>query len=109
MADLSKMKPLPPLTQVAGLGNVFQDAVKAVDEVKNAGKSLATEIGAFRDDVNTVRQHVRREHEDFHFKIGTLGNGGGEDSEKKSDDSSEKQEITGDQVGNAGGVLDVNR
>ena len=111
MADL-KLKPLPPLTSVAGLGNIFKDVTDTIEAVKNDGKSLTEETGALRTDVNTVRTHIRKTHEDFHFQMGTLGNGGGGSSElqeKKSSESSEKQTITSDEVGNASGVLDVNR
>lgn len=80
MADLGKMKPLPPLAVVAGLGNIFKDAAKAIEEAKTGGQSLGTEAAAFAADVQTVREHVRREHEDFHFKVSQLGNGGGENS-----------------------------
>lgn len=76
MADIGKMKPMPPLSGVAGLGNIFKDAAKTIESVKTAGTSLGTEAAAFVADINTVREHVRKEHEDFHFKIGTLGNGG---------------------------------
>jgi hypothetical protein len=92
MADLSKMKPLPPLAGVAGLGNIFKDAAKAIEEVKHAGTSLGVEAAALATDIQTVREHVRREHEDFHFKVATLGNGGETESgkeETKSADSSE--------------------
>jgi hypothetical protein len=82
MADLPKMKPLPPLSGVAGLGNIFKDAAKAIEEVKSAGASLGTEAAALANDIQTVREHVRREHEDFHFKVATLGNGGETESEK---------------------------
>lgn len=81
MADLSKMKPLPPLTGIAGLGNIFRDAAKAIDDMKGAGTSLSSEVAALAADIETVRQHVRKEHEDFHFKVSTLGNGGGNASE----------------------------
>jgi hypothetical protein len=83
--DLSKMKPLPPLTGVAGLGNIFKDAAKAIEEMKGAGSSLSTEVQALATDIETVRQHVRREHEDFHFKVSTLGNGGGTASETQQE------------------------
>lgn len=91
MADLAKMKPLPPLTAVAGLGNIFGDAARAIEEVKNSGRSLGLEAAALADDIQTVREHVRKEHEDFHFKVATLGNGGEVESgkeETKSGDSS---------------------
>lgn len=91
MADLSKMKPLPPLAGVSGLGNIFKDAAKAIEEVKGSGTSLGMEAAALARDIQTVREHVRKEHEDFHFKLATLGNGGERESEKeetKSDDSS---------------------
>lgn len=84
MADLPKMKPLPPLTGVAGLGNIFKDAATAIEEVRGAGKSLGSEAAALAADINTVRAHVRREHEDFHFKVATLGNGGETESEKEA-------------------------
>jgi hypothetical protein len=93
MADLSKMKPLPPLTGVAGLGGIFKDAATAIEEVKTFGRSLGTEAAALASDINTVREHVRREHEDFHFKVATLGNGGETQSKKEetgSQDSSEQ-------------------
>jgi hypothetical protein len=84
MADLGKMKPLPPLSGVSGLGNIFKDAAKAIEEVKSAGSSLGSEAAALATDINTVREHVRREHEDFHFKVATLGNGGETASEKEA-------------------------
>lgn len=89
MADLSKMKPLPPLSGVAGLGNIFQNAAKAIEEVKGAGSSLGAEAAALATDINTVREHVRREHEDFHFKVATLGNGGETASGKEATGSSD--------------------
>jgi hypothetical protein len=92
MADLSKMKPLPPLAGVSGLGNIFRDAAKTIEEVKSSGTSLGTEAAALARDIQTVREHVRKEHEDFHFKLSTLGNGGERESEKeetKSNDSSD--------------------
>jgi hypothetical protein len=91
MADLNKLKPLPPLAGVSGLGNIFSDAAKAIEEVKSAGSSLGREAEALATDINTVREHVRKEHEDFHFKVSTLGNGGEPASKKEetgSDDSS---------------------
>lgn len=84
MADLNKLKPLPPLSGVSGLGNIFKDAAKAIEEVKSMGSSLGTEAAALATDINTVREHVRREHEDFHFKVSTLGNGGETASEKEA-------------------------
>ena len=93
MADLPKMKPLPPLTTVAGLGNIFSDAALAIEEIKNSGRSLGTEAAALAADIMTVREHVRKEHEDFHFKVSTLGNGGDVASKKEetgSDNSSDK-------------------
>jgi len=92
MADLPRIKPLPPLSGVAGLGNIFKDAARAIDEVRASGKSLGSEAAALAADVDIVRQHVRKEHEDFQFKVAVLGNGGGEASEKEatgSDNSSE--------------------
>lgn len=87
MPDLPKMKPLPPLTGVAGLGNIFKDAARVIEEVKTAGSSLGTEAAALVSDINTVREHVRREHEDFHFKVSTLGNGGEHPSGKEETSS----------------------
>jgi hypothetical protein len=84
MADLAKMKPLPPLAGVSGLGNIFKDAARAIEEVKSAGSSLGAEAAALATDINTVREHVRREHEDFHFKVATLGNGGETASDKEA-------------------------
>lgn len=100
MADLPKMKPLPPLKGVAGLGNIFKDAAKAIEEVRNSGNSLGSEAAALAADIQTVREHVRREHEDFQFKVGVLGNGGGDQSEKeetKSDTSSDSFPDSGSQ------------
>lgn len=91
MADLTKMKPLPPLEGIAGLGNIFKDAAKAIEEVKTSSRSLGTEAAALASDIQTVREHVRREHEDFHFKLSTLGNGGGNASDET------KKETTGSQ------------
>jgi hypothetical protein len=91
MADLAKMKPLPPLSGVSGLGNIFKDAARAIEEVRSVGSSLGSEAAALASDINTVREHVRREHEDFHFKVATLGNGGETASGKEvtgSEDSS---------------------
>jgi hypothetical protein len=87
MADLTKMKPLPPLAAVSGLGNIFKDAAKAIEEIKSAGSSLGSEAAALASDIQTVREHVRKEHEDFHFKVSTLGNGGEKVSEKEGTDS----------------------
>jgi hypothetical protein len=87
MADLGKMKPLPPLSGVSGLGNIFKDAAKAIEEIKSSGTSLGTEAAALASDIQTVREHVRREHEDFHFKVATLGNGGETASEKEATES----------------------
>lgn len=101
MADLAKMKPLPPLSGVSGLGNIFKDAAKAIEEVKSAGSSLGTEAAALATDINTVREHVRREHEDFHFKVATLGNGGETKSEKE--ETGTKDSSTTFQGGTAGG------
>lgn len=89
MTDLSKMKPLPPLTGVSGLTNIFRDAAKAIEEMKTSGTSLGTEVAALASDINSVREHVRREHEDFHFKVSTLGNGGGTASETQQERSEE--------------------
>ena len=101
MADLPKMKPLPPLTGVAGLGNIFNDAARAIEEVKSAGSSLGSEAAALASDINAVRQHVRREHEDFHFKVATLGNGGATESEKG--ETSTKDSSATFQAGTAAG------
>lgn len=82
MAEL-KLKPLPPLTGIAGLGNIFKDAADAIEEVKGAGRSLSSEAASLAADIHTVRVHVRKEHEDFHFKVATLGNGGGKQSDEQ--------------------------
>lgn len=87
MADLGKLKPLAPLQGVAGLGNIFKDAAKAIEEVKTSGASLGIEAAALATDIQTVREHVRKEHEDFHFKVSTLGNGGETASGKEETNS----------------------
>lgn len=104
MADVTKMKPLPPLTGVAGLGGIFRDAARTIQEAKGAGTSLGVEAARFKEDVDTVREHVRREHEDFHFQVSTLGNGGEKLSEEQSDTTKkpatgEQQVVTGEEVG----------
>lgn len=93
MADLPKMKPLPPLSGVAGLGNIFKDAAKAIEEIKASGSSLGSEAAALAHDIQTVREHVRREHEDFHFKVATLGNGGETESEKEETSTKDSSTI----------------
>ena len=81
--DIAKMKPLPPLSGVAGLGNIFKDAARAIEEIKESGQYLESEASALAADIMTVREHVRKEHEDFHFKVSTLGNGGETVSDKE--------------------------
>lgn len=78
---IGKVKPLQPLTGVAGLGNIFKDAADVIADLKSSGVALSSETAALVADIETVRAHVRREHEDFNFKVGTLGNGGGDHSE----------------------------
>ena len=102
MADLGKLKPLPPLSGVSGLGNIFKDAAKAIEEVKGAGSSLGSEAAALATDINTVREHVRREHEDFHFKVSTLGNGGETASEKEATGSVDSSSSFPAGAGNTG-------
>lgn len=96
MADLGKMKPLPPLTMIAGLGNIFRDAATAIEEIKTSGQSLGSEAAALAADIQTVREHVRKEHEDFHFKVSTLGNGGEKKSEKEETESKDSDTFLAD-------------
>lgn len=75
MADL-KLKAIPPLVGIAGLGNALTDAKAGIAEVKKVTAALGSETAALIRDVNIVRTHVNTVHSDLQFEAGQLGNGG---------------------------------